>query len=75
MTESVVSMKEAVVSMEVLVASSALELSELLAQLAISSETSVSRQKAIRLRANGCLIGTQPSCAFRSGTSLAFVEM
>ena len=51
-------MKEAVVSMEVVVASSALELSELLAQLAASNETRASRQKAIKLRTDGCLIGT-----------------
>ena len=47
-----------VTSMEVVVVSSALELSELLAQLAASSETRVSRQKTIRLRKHGRPIGT-----------------
>ena len=53
-----VSAEVAVLMKEVVVVSSALELSELLAQLAASSEIRVSRQKAIRLRAAGRLIGT-----------------
>lgn len=45
-------------SMEVMVVSSEFELLELLAQLAANSGTRVSRQKAIRLREDGSLIGT-----------------
>ena len=45
--EVVVASVGVVTSMEVVVVSSALELSELLAQLAASSETRVSRQKVI----------------------------
>ena len=47
-----------IVSMEVVVVFSAVELSELLAQPVPSSETRVSRQKAIRLREDGRLIDT-----------------
>lgn len=44
-------------ALEIVVVSSALELSELLLQLAASSETTISRQKTIRLRQNGRLTG------------------
>ena len=53
-----------VTSMEVVVVSSEFEMSELLAQLADSSETRVSRQKTIRLRADGRLIVIKLSCDF-----------
>ena len=53
-----------VASMEVVVVSSALELSEPLEQLAASSETRVSRQKTVRLRADGRLIVIKLSCDF-----------
>ena len=48
--EVVVVSEGGVTSVEVVVVSSAFELSELLAQLAASSETRVSRQKTIKQR-------------------------
>ena len=56
--EVVVASEGVVTSVEVVVVSSALELSEPLEQLADSSETSVSRQKTIRLRADDSLMGS-----------------
>ena len=53
-----------IVSIEIAAVSSEFEMSELLAQLADSSETRVSRQETIRLRADGRLIVIKLSCDF-----------